>query len=149
MMELEDGYVERVAAENLLGQVVRSPTRNGAAFVGSSACAPCHAGAHRTWMESAHAHAMPTLAAVKRDRDPECVRCHAVGLEEKSGFQSPAQTPQLLNVGCESCHGAGSKHVQNPKESLGKAGSAACAQCHVPQHSVHFDFDAYWAKIRH
>jgi hypothetical protein len=142
-------YLERVAAEQLLEKVPRVPTLNGDAFAGTSACAPCHPAAHAVWRGSAHATAMATLVAEQHDRDPECVGCHVVGLDRVGGFVSRQKTPQLQDVGCESCHGAAAKHARDPKVALPKAGTEACGSCHVPEHSPNFAFDAYWQKIRH
>jgi len=149
LLQVKQTYLDRVAAEDLLGKVVKVPTANGDAFAGTAACVPCHPAAHSIWTASAHARAMRTLVKAKHDRDPECVTCHVVGLERQGGFVSAAKTPHLQDVGCESCHGAAAKHVQDPKTPLPKAGSASCLQCHVPEHSPHFDFAPYWEKIKH
>lgn len=149
LLRTKQAYLERVAAEDLLGKVVKFPTPNGDTYAGSAACAPCHAGAHRIWTNSAHAKAMQTLVKEKHDRDPECVPCHVVGLEREGGFISLARTPHFKDVGCESCHGAAAKHASDPRTPMPKAGEASCQPCHVPEHSPRFDFAAYWAKIRH
>ena len=60
----------------------------GEKFAGSEACSACHAEAYKVWKASGHAHALDTLARVKDDRDPECVQCHVVGLDRKTGFES-------------------------------------------------------------
>jgi len=148
-IEIKKAYLQRVTAEGLLDKTPRTPTASGAAYAGTQSCATCHAAADAVWRLSGHAHALRTLAKEGEDRDPECVRCHVVGLERQTGFASHKKTPDLENVGCESCHGPASKHVADPKNRLEKAGSAACGQCHVVQHSPHFDFQPYWAKIKH
>jgi hypothetical protein len=87
---------------------------------------------------------------VGHQRDPDCVGCHVVGLEYQGGFRSAALTPQLENVGCENCHQAAARHAASPATNpLRKVGEAACAVCHVPDHSPGFDFTRFWAKIRH
>jgi len=149
ILQLKSAYLDRMAAEDLLGQVIKLPTSNGDTYTGSAACASCHQKAYETWQISGHAKAMQTLVSEKHDKDPECVACHVVGLEKESGFISRERTPHLQDVGCESCHGAAARHVQDPRASLGKAGSASCMQCHVPQHSPNFDFEKYWEKIKH
>jgi len=143
-------YLSHVGDEELLGKLPKHKTANGQSYAGTEACLTCHAKPHETWQKSAHSHAWETLVEAKHDRDPDCVTCHVVGLEHESGFQSMAQTPNLVDVGCESCHGPQSEHIKNPvKLKPPTVGAAACAKCHVPEHSPNFDFERYWKKIAH
>lgn len=148
-MQIKAVYLERVATEDLLSQVPKSPAINGASYLGSAACLRCHQEAFTIWNSSAHAHATHTLENVKEDKDPECVACHMVAVNRQSGFMSRSTTPSLENVGCESCHGPASRHEQDPKIAMGKVGMQACLQCHIPQQSPNFDFAKYWIKIKH
>jgi hypothetical protein len=150
MMALKQAYLDRVVAEDLLGKVPKVALAEGERFAGSESCAGCHAEAYRVWKGSGHAHALDTLAGVKQDRDPECVQCHVVGLNRKTGFEDRARTPGLGHVGCESCHGAAGRHAAAPASAkLPKIGPEACFGCHNPQNSPRFDFAAYWPKVRH
>ena len=143
-------------------------------FVGSQACADCHETSIRVWRKAGHSTAWQSLqktAVPARDFDPECIACHVVGwntaelLPYQGGFMSEKETPLLINVGCETCHGPGETHVraemgsnETLQESLRKAirlpveGGAAkkqCLTCHDGNNSPHFDFDTYWQKIVH
>jgi len=76
------------------------------------------AGAFTNWGHHSHAfealekHAKrPSL----RQYDAECIVCHTVGFGYKTGYEDDKKTPQLLHVGCESCHGPGSGHAADPK----------------------------------
>lgn len=150
ILQIKMGYLAQVEAENLLAMVPKRPTPNGSAFVGSRACMPCHLEDYKIWQKTAHAKAMQPLVDVHHHSDPECVGCHVVGLEYQGGFQSLEKTPTLKDVGCESCHGAGRKHVEDPKNNrMGKLGESICLNCHVPAHSPNFDFATYWKKIEH
>lgn len=149
IMQIKMAYLSRVEAENLLGQVQKRPTLNGDTFAGSAACEPCHQQDYRIWKASRHGDALKTLEDDKHDKDPECVVCHVVGLDRVSGFSNMQETPNLKDVGCESCHGPAAKHVKDPTIQLGKAGMDSCMQCHVPQHSPRFDYDTYWEMIKH
>jgi hypothetical protein len=140
-------YLTRVKDANLLAKLPRKP---GKSFAGNSKCMSCHSAAAKVWKSSKHADALATLATSHQDWDPDCVGCHVVGLSAKSGFKSLATTPQLANVGCESCHGAGLEHSKSPlKVRMGKVGDRSCRPCHVPEHSPGFAFPNYWQKIRH
>lgn len=96
------------------------PYPSGEKFAGSKACAECHTNAMDVYEHTPHAHAMETLQKrtnPPREFDPECVSCHVVGWETQkhfpfeSGFASMQKTPELANVGCESCHGPSAQHV--------------------------------------
>lgn len=140
-------YLAKVDQEDLLGKLPREP---GPKFAGSAVCFPCHTEAAQVWKASEHAHALRTLISDDHGRDPDCVGCHVVGLDFKTGFQSVKKTPQLANVGCESCHGAGARHVSTKgKVKLGRVGSSSCSPCHVPEHSPGFTFADYWKQIAH
>jgi hypothetical protein len=147
---VEAVYLQRIAEEDLLGKLPRRPIPDGDRFAGTAACRPCHAAAYRIWAGTAHAHAWRTLSGAGHDRDPDCVGCHVVGLEYEGGFQSATQSPQLANVGCESCHQAAGRHAASPSTVRPpRAGAASCAACHIPEHSPGFAFARCWPKIRH
>jgi hypothetical protein len=69
------------------GLLARYPTfsDDGPTFVGADACRRCHAAIHDSWQQTAHAHALDTLAAKDYAWDPECVRCHTVGWRRDAG----------------------------------------------------------------
>ncbi|MEQ1822344.1 MAG: cytochrome c family protein [Fimbriimonadaceae bacterium] len=140
-------YLDRIVDEKLFERIPRGKT---AEYVGSKACASCHAGAYEKWKQTGHAHALKTLELDRHDRDPDCVSCHVVGMESLSGFMNREKTPELADVGCESCHGAGQKHSADPKAyPFQKLGETACATCHTPDTSPNFDFKTYWEKVIH
>jgi hypothetical protein len=140
-------YLSRVSEEKLLEALPRIETSK---FAGTAACFTCHADAAKVWKSSKHAKALATLEHEKHDRDPDCVECHVVGLASIYGFRSRRETPQLADVGCESCHGPGAAHVAQPKvERMPKIGPESCVSCHRVENSPKFDFATYWARIRH
>lgn len=140
-------YLAGVESENLLGKLPRTPAPK---YAGTASCTPCHAEAAKVWKASAHAVALRTLIKDGHGRDPDCVGCHVVALDRTTGFQSVKKTPQLANVGCESCHGPGARHVSTKGVvKMGKAGASSCASCHVPEHSPGFTFAEYWQRIKH
>jgi len=96
-------------------------------YVGTAQCAGCHAAEFAKWKAPAntvsHSNAMDTLEKVAkrpnlREFDGECVRCHTVGFDHKTGYVDAVKTPQLRDVGCESCHGPGSGHVAAPNNKV-------------------------------
>src|SRR4051794_32434398 len=99
-----------ISCSTIQRNVAPPPEIPGASFVGNAACADCHAKYTRTFVASPHAR-----------------------LDVET-----AQMPG--NSGCESCHGAGSKHVAvgggygkfiiNPGKE-----PQACFTCHLEVHA--------------
>jgi len=116
-------------------------------FVGSETCQQCHSEQYKLWKNTGHAHAYKTLLDRDRHYDPECLRCHTVGYDYQSGFISAEETPLLKDVGCESCHGPASGHIQD-KNAAYKV-KFDCRSCHTEEHSPKFDYQKYWDKIAH
>src|SRR5207249_3148169 len=111
-----------VQKEDFLAKYPRVPHRAqiekpklNLSYVGSQACQNCHAAAFVKWTGTSHSTALNALEKVAkrpslRQYDPECVVCHTVGFGYNTGYESEKKTPQLMHVGCESCHGPGSGH---------------------------------------
>jgi hypothetical protein len=140
-------YRERVITEEILaGMVEKLDAPDGAPYIAQESCILCHEEAYRVWAESTHAHAYETLVKAEREYDPECLSCHTVGFGYKTGFRSVEETPALLDVGCESCHGPCSDHVA----TAGRAPTPLtidCTTCHNMEHSTEFLEEEYWPEI--
>jgi hypothetical protein len=133
-------------------------------YVGSERCKSCHKSAYEVWSRSGHSHAYETLVKAtrpsKRQFDGECIVCHTVGFGYESGFRNAKDTPKLLNVGCESCHGPASQHVKddtdmeeraalNPwKQDAKRIEIDLCVKCHDGDNDVHWSFEK-WNQIAH
>ena len=122
----------------------------GGGFVGSKACADCHAKAYEVWEKSKHHEALKTLVASGDQADPECLVCHVVGLGYVSGFRTAKETPGLGGVGCENCHGPGAKHVEGQAASeIEPGGEDNCRTCHTQLQSPTFDYREAFESIAH
>lgn len=110
-------------------------------YVGSRTCAACHTQAYYWWAGTPHARAFETLVKRGRELDLECIGCHVTGFEEPGGA-SLSNLEELRGVGCESCHGPGGAHVNNPQPPhLGlqrTVSEALCVGCHDDAHSDAF-----------
>ncbi|MDA3961472.1 MAG: multiheme c-type cytochrome [Planctomycetota bacterium] len=157
---LVTSYQEALGAMDLqiderIGGMTSLAGSGGASYVGSASCAACHSGAHATWQNSRHAHALDTLRERNYHRDPECLRCHVTGLATPSGYSRKGANPALGMVSCESCHGQGSTHVAERSAGKQASGSlvpvtqASCLRCHDDDNSPHFDYTTYWPRIVH
>ena len=129
-------------------------------YEGRKKCGGCHKSQYVSWKETAHGRAFKSLepdvkaeakekAGLDPDkdytRDEKCVKCHVVGYQETSGFKDVDSTRNMSGVGCEMCHGAGSKYriihrkkgLTFTKNEVIEAGQtyasideSVCKQCH-------------------
>jgi len=112
-----------------------APAAAGASYLGTAACGGCHAPALSQWKTTKHARALAALARIGRDKDPSCIGCHVTGYLQPGGPAAIADArDRFANVGCESCHGPGSKHgaALDKRGTLGRAvPEAICRGCHT------------------
>jgi hypothetical protein len=174
--ELKDGdYLHKVPQVNHVNQAGKNPAPK---YIGTERCTDCHIAAGKVWAKTPHSHAYKTLVDAthpsNRQYDPECIVCHTVGFGYQSGFRSEKETPKLLNVGCESCHGPGSQHANDPNNEALHAQMNPwkapenetpeqktrrtvrigdfCQKCHDAENDVHWTgggFERNWPKIEH
>ena len=190
--KLMEEYAKRVKDQNLLAQFLVSDHKNQVIlrqkqietkYVGSERCADCHAHAHAIWADAnnkglKHSNALETLVKAKdpglRSFDGECLQCHTTGFKHTTGYNdkdTPERTKKLLHhVGCESCHGPASAHVNKPDDmeirkhlnpwakhfNKGVPEQVRlqridnfCQTCHDIENDVHWDFKTRWPKVIH
>lgn len=142
---------------------------SGQQFEGNNACRKCHLDQAESWAKTPHAKAFESLKPkvkaaekLKAKLDPErdytkeadCLTCHTTGYGKPGGYvptMAASDARHFINVGCESCHGAGGQYRQEhgaaeqqlktkgestPREVLVKAHQnfdyeTACATCHL------------------
>ncbi len=189
MLRLLAAYQDQLKDVGLDGLGIRpQPHPSGQAFAGSEACSDCHPRAYEIWKDGLkgkggpHGHAFQTLmqppkrAKVARHFDPECISCHVIGWNPQkgypylSGYLDLERTPNMINVGCENCHGPGAAHVraENGDDDLSdkmieklqkemklplEKAERKCLECHDLDNSPEFQekgaFERYWKKIKH
>jgi hypothetical protein len=140
-------YLATVDQGTFLDQYPRHSTEP---YAGTPTCAKCHATDYKIWQHTKHAQAFADLEKAGNRKDPDCVFCHVAGLNSTSGFRSRKLTPDLANVGCESCHGPGERHSKLPKRfRMTKISTEKCSSCHTPDQSPNFIALISWGKIQH
>ena len=124
MIDSLAGYQQQLKALGLEGLGVQPLEHaSGHHYVGSQACAECHADEYEIWAKSKHAHATDSIShpaersEVPRHFDPECLSCHVTGWNPqefvpfRTGYVDLKSSAHLTGSGCENCHGPGSAHV--------------------------------------
>jgi hypothetical protein len=125
-------------------------------------CGNCHVGQQGKWEGTAHADAWATLQN-SGDAQAFCENCHTAGPNGNptSGTVGYAGSKEerYHDVQCESCHGPGLNHVNNPDADtkplasirvLSVSGTdttlVGCAECHS---GTHHPFVEEWSKSLH
>ena len=98
-----------------------------ATYIGIESCKVCHMPHFDSWKTTRMSQAFELLkpgvrAKAKHDvgLDPdrdystssECLHCHTTGYGKPGGFISMKETPEMINVQCEMCHGPGSLYAE-------------------------------------
>ena len=152
-------------------------------YIGVKNCKKCHIKEWKSWSTTKMSEAFESLkpgvdaeAKTAMGLDPEmdyttdasCVECHVTGYGKEGGFTSIEETPELADVGCEMCHGAGGTYSQDEYMSLKnkeykradvvavgmveKVSEAQCIVCHnekVPIEGYTFNFEEATEKGTH
>jgi hypothetical protein len=107
-----------------------------ATYLGTAACARCHAPEIGFWRTTKHARAFAALEAARSGAALACVGCHVTGFAQPGGSMDLAVlATRLRDVGCEACHGPASAHVDAPREPglvARRPSAATCLGCHTP-----------------
>jgi hypothetical protein len=106
----------------LMVPFVMGSAASGAEYLGANQCKGCHMDQFKSWQQTEMANSFESLkpgikadAKKKAGLDPDkdytadknCLKCHTTGYGKPGGFKSLAETPDLINVQCEGCHGPG------------------------------------------
>ncbi|HEU5217268.1 MAG TPA: cytochrome c3 family protein [Gemmatimonadales bacterium] len=132
-------------------------------------CGNCHVGQQAKWIDTKHAGAYATLAALPAAvAAPACYSCHTTstngnGLPTPKRGWDAVKDSAYHDVQCESCHGPGTTHVTAPSRTnfpLARVGmpstgipatsaassNASCAACHS---GAHTPFAEEWSLSGH
>lgn len=121
-----------------------------------TACGSCHAGKQSGWATTGHKHAWDGLQSSGSAQD-FCEGCHTVSnlgntvpVDEPAGYNLVA-SDTYEDVQCESCHGPGGGHLDDPDgvkplAHLGVGLETGCGACH---NDTHHPFVEQWAASRH
>ncbi len=145
-------------------ELFQTPPSGAANFLGYSdvsakltVCGNCHVEKQHEWEGTVHATAWEDLQA-SGHATSTCEACHTVNeqgnpTEGNAGFLAVADE-RYKDVQCESCHGPGLNHVQNPTTTtvplaplaVGIDLTKGCGECHQGEHHP---FVEEWAQSAH
>ncbi|MFP4657059.1 MAG: multiheme c-type cytochrome [Desulfonatronovibrionaceae bacterium] len=116
-------------------------------YVGTETCGDCHEYEYDNFMEYSKKpysweHITKMRPKLKDSEFKECLECHTTGYE-RGGFVSYEETPELADVGCETCHGPGEEHVEtggDPAAIKGRISQEDCQRCHNEARVEDFNF---------
>lgn len=120
-----------------------------ASYTGDRVCAQCHETIYSSFLAIAPNKAKPSegfpklLSDFTEEQRMFCYHCHVTGAGKPGGFVNFATTPDLGHVGCETCHGPGSRHAEDgdPETIVKHPEWSTCTSCHdgnrVPKPSVY------------
>jgi hypothetical protein len=113
-----------------------------ASYLGIEACSDCHRQERAVWDQTQHARAYATLEKEQVEFNLECVGCHVTGYDRPGG-STVTHVEKLKDVGCEVCHGPGSRHAADPSDKsliVRRPEPKTCvSECHHPPHVENFD----------
>lgn len=107
-------------------------------YSGDEACKECHTAICESFITMSPKKARPSegfpklLPDLTQEQRMFCYSCHVIGAGAPGGFVSYEATPELGHVGCETCHGPGSVHVDSgdPDDIIRHPGMDGCIACH-------------------
>lgn len=177
----------------VFGVLLGGPAQAADEYVGQGQCKVCHNKAAEgeqwnKWKAEKHAKAFDTLKTPEADKiakdkgltkpaaeSPECLKCHVTAYDAATSA-APAKIVPADGVQCESCHGAGSQHMDagkkkmfkkdesvDPKQFVTKIDESTCTKCHNDQSptwkadrytkadgtKVGFDYEQAKEKVSH
>lgn len=116
-------------------------------FVGSKACSECHPREYESFSKlakKAHSydHILPLKSKLTESEFAECCSCHTLGYGKPGGFISADKTPEMRNLGCESCHGPGGRHIESEDRDdiIADVNIESCDACHSNERVAAFDY---------
>lgn len=118
-----------------------------AMFIGSRQCSECHEEQYENYEKySKKARSWEgvkiMLSDLKKEEAEKCYECHTTGYGKPGGFVSYETTPEMADVGCETCHGPGSLHAEDGDIELILRTPAIedCQTCHNKERVGDFNF---------
>ncbi len=115
-------------------------------YVGTETCGYCHTHEYENFISySKKANSWENISVMApkltRQELEGCYGCHTTGYNQ-GGFISHELTPELSDVGCETCHGPGKEHSDTgyPDAIIRLPSMSDCLNCHTDERNEAFNF---------
>ncbi len=129
---------------NQLGRrKAKSPAPVDPLYLGAQGCGSCHPAQLAAWQQTRHARAYTTLADHNQQFNTTCLPCHVTGVPLDKAEDALSVPENRRGVGCETCHGPGRRHGEDPAGTPlpQKPAPSVCQGCHRPPHDTTFDYE--------
>lgn len=128
-------------------------------MAGAEACAQCHETQYSHWLRTPHARALVDATGPEGNAAVSCRRCHA-SLVVCPEADTERLRLDLQGVGCESCHGPGLAHAEDPESYSGRITGirddcsecnfrGLCQVCHNTEGDPDFKYFAAYRRVGH
>ncbi len=142
VLEIQQRIKEEINTGNTAAAAGRpamtTPLQQG--YLGWRACFGCHRQITDAWKKTRHATAYDSLEAKGRQFDLDCLACHVTAVETGNEPYALTLAEDLMQVGCEVCHGPGAAHARNPAIAPAPVDEKTCRRCHTPEQDDNFDY---------
>lgn len=124
-------------------------------YVGDNAksCKMCHKAQVEAWLEWPMASGWDKLSDEEKLSE-DCISCHVTGYGEPGGFVSEEETPGLVGIQCEACHGPAGLHMKAPitdkdarNATVSPPDEANCLKCHIEEGNPNFKEFVYKDEV--
>jgi len=139
-------------------EINRERYRSMEMYVGAKKCKECHEEQYDQWKKTPHANAFTRLVKEGERDDLNCAQCHTTGFAQYNGYYNYKETPEMIQVQCEACHGIGKLHVQSVERIKSQKLNAAilapiseetCITCHTKSRDPKFVYEKDLKKVKH
>ncbi len=119
-------------------------------YVSYKKCKTCHKEIYNSWKQTTHFTGFQAVLDSSGLADTSCFACHTTGYGSPGGFVDTTDTPDLVGVQCENCHGPGSlykkfsvmkDHEKSIANGLFEQTEEICTRCHTKDQSPDFNYE--------
>jgi nitrate/TMAO reductase-like tetraheme cytochrome c subunit len=128
-----------------IGTALNAEEKEVNEYVGDNAkkCGFCHKEEVAAWKEWPMAKSWDNLSEEEQKKD-ECIECHVTGYGAEGGWVSFEETPELVGIQCEACHGPMGDHMKagmdedKRMETVMEPNEKNCRTCHKEEGNPNF-----------